>query len=290
MTNNSHELLLGAHTSAAGGVFNALTEGKSIGATTIQLFTANQRQWKAPILSPETVAKWKETLQETGLREVMSHDSYLINLGAPDPEILEKSRTTFGLEVQRCHELDITYLNFHPGSALKEDRQKCLDLIIESLLGLEGIISKGNTRLLFEATAGQGSTVGCTFEELAYLINGTKDKIPVGICVDTCHIFVSGYDLRTAEACDKTFSEFDRIIGIKWLYALHLNDAKKDVGSRVDRHEDLGEGKIGIECFKWLMTDPRTRNLPKYLETPNGLETWKKEIQMLRDFAGATHA
>ncbi len=290
MTKNSQEFLLGAHTSAAGGVFNALTEGKSIGATTIQLFTANQRQWKAPTLSADTIAKWKDTLQETGLRDIMSHDSYLINLGAPDPEILEKSRTTFALEVQRCHDLDITYLNFHPGSAIKEDRQKCLDVIIESLLSMEKVINNGKTRLLFEATAGQGSTVGCTFEELAYLINGTKDKIPVGICIDTCHIFVSGYDLRTAEACEKTFSEFDRIIGLKWLYAFHLNDSKKELGSRVDRHEHLGEGKIGIECFKWLMTDPRTRYLPKYLETPNGLEMWEKEIQMLRDFAGAKHA
>lgn len=287
---DSDKLLLGAHTSAAGGVFNALKEGKSIGATTIQLFTANQRQWKSVKLSDAVVGEWKETLKETGLRDIMSHDSYLINLGAPDPEILAKSRAAFEQEIQRCHALDITYLNFHPGAALKEDRQQCLDRIVESLLAVEDLVSKGKTRLLFEATAGQGSAVGCTFEELAYLVDQTKDKLPVGICIDTCHIFVSGYDLRTPEACDATFRAFDNIVGLKWLYAFHLNDSKKELGSRVDRHEDLGKGQIGIECFKWLMNDPRTRDLPKYLETPGRLDLWEKEIRMLRDFAGATNA
>ncbi len=279
------ELLIGAHTSAAGGVFNALLEGKSIGATTIQLFTANQRQWKSKGIDAEAVATWKETLRETGLREIMSHDSYLINLGAPDAENLTKSRIAFAQEIERCHALDITYLNFHPGAALKESRQVCLDLIIESVLEQEPLVSKGNTRLLFEMTAGQGSAVGYTFEEIAYLIQGTKDKIPVGVCIDTCHIFVAGYDLRTSEACDKTIAEFDRIVGLKWLYAFHINDSKKELGSRVDRHEQLGDGKIGIECFKWLMNDPRTRLLPKYLETPGGTVLWEKEIRMLREFA-----
>ncbi|MDP1835639.1 MAG: deoxyribonuclease IV [Chlamydiales bacterium] len=278
------ELPIGAHTSAAGGVFNALLEGKQLGATTIQLFTANQRQWKGAPLPADTIAKWKEVKKETGLSHIMSHDSYLINLGAPDAENLTKSRATFATELTRCHQLDLTYLNFHPGAALKEDRQLCLDRIVESLKLLEPVITQGNTRLLFEATAGQGSAVGCTFEELAYLIEATKDLFPVGICIDTCHIFVAGYDLRTAEACDKTFKDFDRIVGLKWLHAFHMNDSKKGLGSRVDRHEQLGKGEIGIECFKWLMTDPRTRELPKYLETPDR-ELWAEEIQMLRSFA-----
>lgn len=281
----AQDLLIGAHTSAAGGVFNALEEGKSIGATTIQLFTANQRQWQTRQISPEVVAQWKETLHRTGLKQIMSHDSYLINLGAPDAEILLKSRRAFAEEIKRCHALNLTYLNFHPGAALKEDRQQCLDRIIESLLALEPLVAEGETRLLFEATAGQGSTLGCTFEELAYLIQGTHKKIPVGICIDTCHIFAAGYDLSTEQACEATFEEFGRIVGLKWLYALHLNDSKKGCGERVDRHAPLGEGKIGIDCFRWLMRDPRTRALPKYLETPDGPPLWKKEIQMLREFA-----
>lgn len=289
MTKHPESLLIGAHTSAAGGVYNALLEGHRIGATTIQLFTANQRQWKAPILSPDVVAKWNETLQETGLRDIMSHDSYLINLGAPDPEILAKSRNAFKAEIQRCQALGVTYLNFHPGAATTASREQCLDLIIESLLEQESLVAKGKTRLLLEATAGQGSTVGCTFEELAYLVNGVKDKVAIGVCIDTCHIFAAGYDLTTAAACAQTFDRFDKIVGLKWLYALHLNDSKRELGSRVDRHEPLGEGKIGIECFKWLMNDPRTRKLPKYLETPGGPELWEKEIQLLRGFAEVHH-
>lgn len=285
MTKRANDLLIGAHTSAAGGVFNALLEGQSIGATTIQLFTSNQRQWKAAELTGETIAKWKEAVHATGIRSVMSHDSYLINLGASDPENLEKSRTAFRQELKRCHQLDLTFLNFHPGAAGKEDRQVCMDRIIESLLGFEEIVSQGNTRLLFEATAGQGSAIGHTFEELAYLIEGTKGHLPVGICIDTCHIFAAGYDLRTAEACDKTFQHFDEVVGMEWLYAFHMNDSKRELGARVDRHDDLGKGKIGIEGFKWLMTDKRTRELPKYLETPGGLSSWVHEIALLRELA-----
>jgi deoxyribonuclease-4 len=280
----AENLLIGAHTSAAGGVFNALLNGQKIGATTVQLFTANQRQWKAPKLTPEAVAKWKETIQETGLSKIMSHDSYLINLGSGDPEILEKSRTTFAAELERCHLLELEFLNFHPGAATKGDRQECLDRIVESLKELEPVINRGKTRLLFEATAGQGTAVGCTFEELAYLIQATKGLFPVGVCIDTCHIFVAGYDLRTEQACDTTLNQFDNVVGLKWLHAFHINDSKKELGSRVDRHEQIGKGAIGSECFKFLMTDPRTRDLPKYLETPDP-DLWPHEIQMLRDFA-----
>lgn len=279
------ELLLGAHTSTAGGLHNALLEGQRIGATTVQIFTSSQRQWKARVLDPDTIAVWKATLKETGLSSIMSHDSYLINLGAPDPEVLHKSREAFRAELQRCIDLDLTYLNFHPGAALTETPQRCLDRIVESLLPLEPLSAKGKTRLLLEATAGQGSTVGWRFEELGYLIDRLKDRIPIGVCIDTCHIFAAGYDLRTPDACDATFREFDRIVGLRWLYALHLNDSAKPLGSRVDRHKPLGEGEIGIECFRWLMTDKRTRDLPKYLETPDGPPLWEKEIPMLKQFA-----
>lgn len=285
MSTSANELLIGAHTSAAGGVFNALLQGRDIGATTIQLFTSNQKRWQGKPLEDDVVAKWKDCLTETGLREIMSHDSYLINLGAPDEEVLRKSRQAFQEEIERCVQLGITYLNFHPGAALKEDPQQCLDKICESLIGVEKFVSGGPTTLLLETTAGQGSTVGYTFEQLAYIIKNTEKKVPIAVCVDTCHIFAAGYDIRNAKAWNITLEEFDRVIGLKYLKAFHLNDSLKDLGSRIDRHKPLGEGMIGIDCFKFLMTDPRTREIPKYLETPGGVELWVKEIQHLRDFA-----
>jgi deoxyribonuclease-4 len=281
------KLLIGAHTSAAGGVQNALYEGQRIGATTIQLFTSNQRQWQSRALTPETIALWQKALQETELSQIMSHDSYLINLGASDPENLIKSRLAFRSEIQRCHALEITYLNFHPGAAGKDPEEQCLDRIVESLLELEKLTAEGKTRLLLEATAGQGSSVGWQFEQLAYIIDRVKAKIPIGICLDTCHVFAAGYDLRTPKACQETFDAFDRLVGLKWLYALHLNDSQKPLGSRVDRHKPLGEGQIGIECFQWLMRHPQISSLPKYLETPDGPPLWEKEIRLLSEFANS---
>lgn len=285
MKTSAKDLLIGAHTSAAGGAYNALLEGKQIGATTVQLFTANQKRWESKPLEQEAIDLFKSNLKETGLREIMSHDSYLINLGSPDPEGLAKSRKAFKDEVQRCLQLGITYLNFHPGAALHEDHQKCLDLIAESILEMEPLLDKGHTRLILETTAGQGSAVGDRFEDLAYIIKKVEKKVPIGVCIDTCHIFVAGYDIRTPEAWDKTLHEFDRVVGLKHLYAFHLNDSLKDIGSHVDRHQPLGKGMIGLDSFKFLMKDPRTRYLPKYLETPDGLELWEKEIQTLREFA-----
>ncbi len=287
MKMKAKELLIGAHTSGAGGLYNALLEGHKIGATTIQLFTANQRQWQSKGLDDEAIKAWHHAKKETGLREIMSHASYLINLGAPDAENLLKSRRTFSEEIKRCVALDISYLNFHPGAAIKEDPQKCLDLIVESLLQCQSLLEKSQLRLLLEMTAGQGSSVGHSFEQVAYILERVEKQIRVGVCIDTCHIFVAGYDLRTPKACDATLSEFDRIIGLKKLFAFHLNDSLKELGSRVDRHQPLGQGQIGMDCFEWLMTDPRTRELPKYLETPGGLELWEKEIKLLREFAKA---
>lgn len=279
------ELLIGAHTSAAGGVYNALFEGKEIGATTIQLFTANQRQWTSKPYSKEVIDAWKEALAMTGLKKIMSHDSYLINLGSPSEETRIKSCDAFVREIERCKALEISFLNFHPGAALTEDPQKCLDHIIESLLSFQKDMEDSPTRLLLESTAGQGSTVGWRFEHLAYIIAGVKHALPIGVCIDTCHSFAAGYDMRTKESLDATLKEFDRVVGLKHLYAFHLNDSLKGLGCRVDRHKPLGEGEIGIECFELLMRDPRTRNIPKYLETPGGPPLWKKEIAMLRNFA-----
>lgn len=285
MKTSHNTLLIGAHTSTAGGVHNALYEGQSIGATTVQLFTSNQRQWKGRILSEEDLDLWKKALDETGLKQLMSHDSYLINLGAPDPENLVKSRKAFAEEAERCVQLGISYLNFHPGSSLKSDPQDCLDLIAESLIDVEPIISKGETRLLLETTAGQGTNQGHTFEQLSYIIEKVKEIVPIGVCIDTCHIFAAGYDIRTDEAWDQTLKEFDRVIGLEHLYAFHVNDSMKPLGSRRDRHSALGEGEIGIDAFKFMMRDPRIKDLPKYLETPGGCELWVKEIEMLRKFA-----
>jgi deoxyribonuclease-4 len=282
MSKSKHPLLIGAHTSAAGGVHNALLEGQDIGATTIQLFTANQRRWISKPIPPEEILLWSEALASTGLSHIMSHDSYLINLGSPDPEMLHKSQGAFEQEVQRCLDLKIDYLNFHPGAATDGDPQACLDRIVESMLKFERMLAKGPTRLLLETTAGQGSAVGWKFEEVGYIIERTKHKLPVGVCIDTCHIFVAGYDIRTPQAWDHTLKEFDRAIGLKHLYAFHINDSVKGLGSRIDRHANLGEGAIGWDCFRFLMHDARTRDLPKYLETPDGPGVYAEEIAKLK--------
>lgn len=281
----SEKLLIGAHTSAAGGPQNALLQGKEIGATTIQLFTSNQKQWASRELSEEVIGLWEETLAETGLKKIMSHDSYLINLGSNREEILEKSLHAFEQEIKRCHLLKIDFLNFHPGAATTGTEQECLDRIVASLLQFEKLCGNGPTRLLLETTAGQGSSVGHKFEHLNYIISALQGKLPIGVCIDTCHIFTAGYDIRTFDAWEKTLQEFDRVVGLNHLYAFHLNDSTKPLSSRVDRHADLGKGEIGLEAFKFVMTHPKLREIPKYLETPNGPPVWTQEIAMLRGFA-----
>lgn len=278
------QLLIGAHTSAQGGPHNALLEGKEIGATTIQFFTANQKTWHGKKLTPEAIELWEEARKSTGIKEVMSHDSYLINLGSPDKEGLQKSRNAFKEELERCHLLKVTYLNFHPGAALDASEEECLHTIVESLLELEELAAKGHTRLLLESTAGQGSSVGNRFEQLGYIVDMVQKKIPIGVCLDTCHLFAAGYDISTRAGWGKTVQQFDKQVGLKHLYALHVNDSLKPLGSRVDRHAPLGKGLIGIECFKVMMELPELRELPKYLETPEGPPVWKEEIKMLRGF------
>jgi deoxyribonuclease-4 len=278
-------LLIGAHTSAAGGSHNALYQGREIGATAIQFFTSNQRQWHSRSLSKEEIALFEKALDETGISHVMSHASYLINLGSSDAEIATKSRKSFREEIQRCHDLKLSYLNFHPGTATTGTVEECLECISSHLLDLEDLASQGPTRLLLETTAGQGKSVGHRFEHLAEIIQKVKHKIPIGVTIDTCHIFAAGYDIRTEEGWTKVLKEFDVTIGLEHLYAFHVNDSLKDLGSRVDRHAPLGQGKIGIDSFRFLMVAPKTRSLPKYLETPDGPPLWKKEIALLREFA-----
>lgn len=275
----------GAHVSASGGVENAIKNAKNIGATAFALFTKNQRQWIAPALTDSQVERFKAMAIEAGYRaeHILPHDSYLINLGHPDEDGLEKSRESFFEEMARCERLGLDRLNFHPGSHLKRiSEEGSLDRIAESI-NMALARTKGVTAVL-ENTAGQGSNLGFKFEHLAYIIERVEDKSRVGVCLDTCHTFAAGYDLRTREACDATFAEFDRVVGFKYLRGMHLNDAMRPLGSRIDRHSPLGEGEIGWECFRYIAQDPRFDNIPLILETPDE-ERWPEEIARLKEFA-----
>ena len=276
---------IGAHVSASGGVENAIKNAKDIGATAFALFTKNQRQWLAPALTAEQITLFRTMMSEAGYEagQVLPHDSYLINLGHPEQEGLQKSRESFFEEMRRCELLGLDRLNFHPGSHLKKiSEEESLDRIAESInMALErtsGVIA------VIENTAGQGSNLGFKFEHLAYIIDRVEDKSRVGVCLDTCHSFAAGYDLRTKEALDATFAEFERIVGFKYLKGMHLNDAMKPLGSRVDRHAPLGDGEIGWECFRYIMSDERFDNIPLILETPDE-ERWAQEIAQLKSFA-----
>ncbi len=272
---------LGAHTSANGGGWKALLAGVEIGATTIQFFTANQRRWHSAPLTDEAVTKFRQVHEETGLTHLMSHASYLLNLGSPDPTNLAKSRTAFREEISRCQALGVTYLNFHPGAALKGTKTGCLERIVESLLGVEDLLVDDRLRLLVETTAGQGSLVGAFFEEVGFIVKKVANRIPIGVCLDTCHTFAAGYDIRTAAGWESTLDSFEKEIGLQYLYAMHLNDSRFPLGARKDRHASLGTGEIGFDSFAFLMRSPKTRHLAKYLETPNPT-LWPEEIQRLR--------
>jgi deoxyribonuclease IV len=281
----SSYIYIGAHTSTQGGLYKALVHGQLIGATTVQLFTSNQRQWKGRQLSRTDLDQWYSTIDTTGIKYVMSHGSYLINLGSNNNLLLAKSRAAFSDEIERCMTLDIDYLNFHPGAATGDSEVACIDRIIQSLLTFQPFFHKQTKlRLLLETTAGQGSTIGYSFQQLADIIGGVEQKIPIGVCIDTCHIFAAGYDIRTLAGWEKTLNEFESIIGLKHLYAIHVNDSMCGLNSRKDRHANLGCGEIGLNCFKILMQHPRLCNIPKYLETPNGDTMWVKEINLLKDF------
>lgn len=276
---------IGAHVSASGGVENAIKNAKEIGATAFALFTKNQRQWIAPELTPSQITLFRDLMAKEGFSagQILPHDSYLINLGHPDSDGLEKSRDSFFEEMRRCELLGLDRLNFHPGSHLKRiDEEGSLQRIAESInMALDR--SRGVTAVL-ENTAGQGSNLGYKFEHLAYIIDRVEDKSRVGVCLDTCHTFAAGYDLRTKEALDATFAEFGRIIGFGYLRGMHLNDAMRPLGSRIDRHSPLGDGEIGWECFRYIASDPRFDNIPLILETPDEAR-WAEEIAKLKEFA-----
>ncbi|NIF46613.1 MULTISPECIES: deoxyribonuclease IV [Enterobacteriaceae] len=273
---------IGAHVSASGGLENAAIRAHELEATAFALFTKNQRQWRAAPLTSEVIDNFKNACEKYhyGPGQILPHDSYLINLGHPVEDALEKSREAFIDEMVRCQQLGLTLLNFHPGSHLKQiPEEECLKRIAESInIALEK--SEGVTAVI-ENTAGQGSNLGFRFEHLAAIIDGVEDKSRVGVCIDTCHAFAAGYDLRTEADCEKTFSEFERIVGFKYLRGMHLNDAKSEFGSRVDRHNSLGLGNIGHTPFSWIMRDARFDGIPLILETTNP-DIWAEEIAWLK--------
>ncbi len=275
----------GAHVSASGGVENAPRNAHEIGATAFALFTKNQRQWAAPPLSEAQIEAFKEACQKYGYsaEQILPHDSYLINLGHPEEEGLQKSRDSFFHEMSRCEALGLDRLNFHPGSHLKKiTEEESLDRIAESInMALErtkGVIA------VIENTAGQGSNLGYKFTHLRYIIDRVEDKSRVGVCIDICHAFAAGYDLSTEESCDKVFKEFDEIVGFKYLKGMHLNDAMKPLGSRVDRHSPMGDGVLGIDVFRYVARDKRFDGIPLILETPDE-SRWAEEITRLKTFA-----
>ncbi|WIG77069.1 deoxyribonuclease IV [Photobacterium damselae] len=276
--------LIGAHVSAAGGVYNAPLNAHNIGANAFALFTKNQRQWIAKPLEQSAITAFKARCQQYGFHPeaILPHDSYLINLGSPDAEKLEKSRNAFIDEMDRCQQLGLHLLNFHPGSHLKKISERdCLALIAESINMAHQAVP--NVVAVIENTAGQGSNLGWRFEHLAEIIAEVEDKTRVGVCIDTCHTFAAGYDLRTEQATEQTFAEFDQIVGMHYLRGMHLNDSKGKLGSHLDRHNSLGVGEIGWDCFRYLMQDPRFDNIPLVLETIDP-DIWQQEIAKLRSF------
>jgi len=272
---------IGAHTSAAGGVENAPIRAREIGAQAFALFTKNQRQWQAKPLTEQSITAFKKNMHQAGIsaKHVLPHDSYLINLGHPDSEALAKSRAAFLDELQRCEQLGLSLLNFHPGSHLKKiSEADCLQRIAESInWALDQ--TQGVTAVI-ENTSGQGSNMGFRFEHLAAIIEKVEDKTRVGVCLDTCHTFTAGYDMRTMEDCERTFAEFDALVGFNYLRGMHLNGSKAKFASRVDRHHSLTQGELGLDVFRYIMNHDAFNDIPMVLETID--ETiWPEEIRLL---------
>lgn len=276
------KLLLGGHMSIAGGFDKAVQKGESIGCTVIQIFTRSNRQWGAKPLTQKNIDAFKTVLKNSSIQSVVVHVPYLINIGSPNNKTRHASLHVLQEELKRCDALGIKYLVMHPGSHLQEDEQTCLDRIVK---GIDTVLQKdtGSTMLLLENMAGQGTNVGYTFEQLGYILKNVKQKKRVGICFDTCHAFAAGYDLRDKKSYDEVWKKFDKFIGLKNLKVLHFNDSKCELGSRVDRHEDVCKGKLGKSALSLLMNDPRFFSVPKILETPKPtLQTYTKNMKTLK--------
>ena len=279
--------LIGAHMSIAGGVFNAIAHGKNVNCATIQLFTKSNNQWKAKPLTDEEVSKYFEDKQEAGIDPVVAHTAYLINIASPKEDIYEKSVNGLIEEIERCDTLEIPDLVLHPGSYLDTTEEIGIQKIVDTLNSIFDKTPDSRNRIALETTAGMGSNLGYKFEQLAAMIDGIESKERVSVCMDTCHIFAAGYDIRTKNSYNKTMQEFDDIVGLQYLKVMHLNDSQKAFGSNRDRHAHLGQGQIGAEAFKYIMQDKRLKDVPKLLETPkeeNGLKMDEVNLNLLRKF------
>ena len=271
-------MLLGAHMSIAGGVHTAVERGKSIGCTTMQMFAKNNNQWRGKRLEKSEISLYEDLLSKSEIAPVVVHDSYLINLCAKDRSILAKSRTAFKDELQRCEALGVPYLNFHPGAHMNRGESEGIKRLAESLDIVHDQTEGFRVLSVIETTAGQGTSLGYSFEQIRKIIDSVERKERMAVCVDTCHVFAAGYDISTEEGYIKTFEEFDAIIGLDRLVAFHVNDSKRELGSHVDRHEHIGKGKIGLTGFRMLMNDERFRRIPKILETEKGPEM-KEDVE-----------
>lgn len=276
------DLLFGAHMSIAGGFSLAIERGESIECTAIQVFTKSNRQWNAKSIAEEDIANFKLRWKNSSIKSIISHASYLLNIGSPNDELAEKSTKALTDELNRSSALGIPYLVLHPGSHSNTDINECLKRIAENLdRALEN--SNGGTAILLETMAGQGTSIGHTFEQIATIIKNSHHKRSIGVCFDTCHSFAAGYDFRTKSSYNDMWNNFDKTIGLHKLHAMHVNDSKGDLGSRIDRHADIGEGKIGLEAFRLLFNDPRFENTPKVLETPRAtIEDYVKNMATIR--------
>ncbi len=275
-------MILGAHVSIAGGVQNAPVNGRKIGCDAIQMFSKNQTRWKAKPFTDENVTDFKQNLAETGIEIAVIHDSYLINLCTTDPVKLRMSIDAFVDELERAETLDVPYLVMHPGSHLGKGEGWGIAKIAESLDIIHERTQGFKVMTLLETTAGQGTNLGYTFEQIAAIRDKVQERERLGVCVDTCHMYAAGYDVKTRSGYDDTWKRFDDVIGLSHLKVFHLNDSKKPHASRVDRHEHIGEGTLGIEPFRWLVNDPRFVEIPGLLETPGAEEDFTKNLQLLR--------
>ena len=274
--------ILGAHVSISGGIDKAPERGREIGCDSIQIFTRNQRQWRARPLSDDEIKDFKKNLVVYNIKVTVVHDSYLINLGSPDEVQYKKSFDTFLDEAIRAEVLGIPYLVFHPGAHRGFGEKYALKKIAESLNEIIAKTENSKLTFLIETTAGQGTNVGYRFEHIAEIIDLVDEKRRVGACFDTAHVFAAGYDIRTREAYEETLDQFNGIVGLDKLKVFHLNDSKKELGSRVDRHEHVGKGLIGLDAFRFLVNDKRFENLPMILETPGGGKEYKENLEVLR--------
>jgi deoxyribonuclease-4 len=276
--------LLGAHISISGGLEKSISRGHDLGCEAIQIFSKNQRQWKSPGLSDDAAERFRQAREESSIKNVAIHDSYLINLAHSDPEQLKKSRDAFFDEMERAEKLDVEFLIFHPGSYLNTSEESGIRRIADSLNHVISRFPESRVQLLLETTSGSGHHLGYRFEQLAAILSRVHKKDHIGVCFDTAHVFAAGYDMREESAYEDTMAQFQRTIGLDRLMAFHLNDSKSDLGSRIDRHENIGMGVLGESPFRCLVNDSRFRSVPMILETPEGEKYYRKNLALLKSF------